>query len=270
MALWGKSDDIYSPGTVAVNYGAKTITGTGSSFGAAKVGDVISIGAGKTYGEAVISAITSQTLISIASTQFLNGEAISGQNYTISQKPKYTLHDSNYGANDIYGADGNIEVPANSGTQYALTHAGWVGIKTYVDASGALRVKTETLVAMSGISTGTASYAAAGDAADDTVLQDLKIVISAQPSSQTVGVGTTATFSVTAATSPAGGSLTYQWQRSTNSGSTYSNIGGATSSTVSIANTNTANNGYYYRVRIASTGARNVFSTGARLGVTTN
>jgi hypothetical protein len=39
-------------------------------------------------------------------------------------------------------------------TKYKLTHAGWVGVTTYIDSSGTLRVKTETLVAMSGIATG--------------------------------------------------------------------------------------------------------------------
>ena len=39
-------------------------------------------------------------------------------------------------------------------TSFKLTHAGWVGITTYKDSEGNLRVKTETLVAMSGITTG--------------------------------------------------------------------------------------------------------------------
>ncbi len=33
-------------------------------------------------------------------------------------------------------------------------HAGWVGVTTYIDCQGNFRVKTETLVAMSGITTG--------------------------------------------------------------------------------------------------------------------
>ena len=35
-----------------------------------------------------------------------------------------------------------------------FAHAGWVGVTTYIDCHGNLRVKTETLVAMSGITTG--------------------------------------------------------------------------------------------------------------------
>ena len=40
-----------------------------------------------------------------------------------------------------------------SNSQYTPSHAGWVGVQTYVDMHGNLRVKSETLVAMSGITT---------------------------------------------------------------------------------------------------------------------
>lgn len=290
MALWGKADDIYSPGSVTVDYANKTITGAGTSFTSASEGDVISIGTGKTFGSAVISGITSNTVISIASTDTLNGEAISGVSvYTISQMPKYALLDSNYTDAQIFGADSNIEIDANTGTQYALTHAGWVGIKTYVDTDGNLRVKTETLVAMSGISTGAAAYintatsdyedevVAAGDAADDSTLQDVKITINTQPSNA-VGVATTTlTFTVVAISDPPGdaSALSYLWQVSTNSGSSWSDLSDAgdytntTTATVSVANTNTAKNGYQYRVLLSATGARIVASNAATLGVTT-
>lgn len=43
---------------------------------------------------------------------------------------------------------------AAQNTSYQLTHGGWVGVTTYVDSQGNLRVKSETLVAMSGIQTG--------------------------------------------------------------------------------------------------------------------
>lgn len=43
-------------------------------------------------------------------------------------------------------------------TSYKLTHGGWVGITTYKDSSGNLRVKSEVLVAMSGITTGNSAY----------------------------------------------------------------------------------------------------------------
>mgnify|MGYP003326256437 FL=1 len=43
----------------------------------------------------------------------------------------------------------------DTGTQYE-TGAGWVGVQTYMDTNGSLRVKKEILVAMSGITTGNA------------------------------------------------------------------------------------------------------------------
>jgi len=171
MALWGKKDDVYSAGTVAVNYTAKTVTGTGTTFTALSVGDVISIGTGNTFGQAVVSEITSNTLISIASTQYLSGAAISGQQWTANQQPKYTLFDTNYNSRtQIFGVSED-EVGVAHTTVYSVTHGGWVGIKTYVDNHGNLRVKHEVLVAMSGITTGVASTTGVGgDAADDSKL----------------------------------------------------------------------------------------------------
>ena len=45
---------------------------------------------------------------------------------------------------------------AATGTSYALTHEGWVGVTTYMGSEGEMRVKHEVLVAMSGITTGNA------------------------------------------------------------------------------------------------------------------
>ena len=273
MALWGKADSIYSTGTVSVNYATKVITGSGTSFLAATVGSVITIGAGGTFGQAVISGITSETQISIATTQYLSGAAISGVAYTMSQKPIYTLEDPNYSDtyntsvdSAIYGVDEN-EAASVINTQYKVAHAGWVGVHTYVDMHGNLRVKSETLVAMSGISTGTTAYGSFGDANDDTQLPDRFISISVQPQSASVGVGTTVTFSVTAAATPSA-ALSYQWQKSTTAGgTTFANIGGATSASVSIANTNTANNGFLYRVAITAAGGASKTSDSATLTV---
>jgi hypothetical protein len=175
MALWGTADSLYSVGTVTVNYAAKTITGTATSFTAAGIstGDVITIGAGGTFGSAVISGITSDRLISIATTQFLSGATISGVAYSISEKPVYTLEDSKYQYNAnpkhvVYGVDVDEVSVSDRGI-----HAGWVGIQTYVDMHGNLRVKSETLVAMSEITGGdTATYTEPGDADDDVVFED--------------------------------------------------------------------------------------------------
>ena len=42
-----------------------------------------------------------------------------------------------------------------TGGSYHVGHQGWVGVTTYIDMHGTLRVKSEVLVAMSGIDTTT-------------------------------------------------------------------------------------------------------------------
>jgi len=251
MALWGNNDNVGSGGTVTLDYDNKvvsgwagTATGVGATFGqvgAAKTGDIISFGqhgSGTYFGEAVIVSIASSLQCTIASTEALNGSAIAGVDFTISEKPVFTLFDSTYnikrdgstslgpiettgtadaasgvGTDLVYVSNtssfltvGNIlvngsdniavsaiaattislgstigsaisaddtltfkeweggyhsfvygvasgSVDASLATQYE-TGVGWVGVTTYNDNSGALRVKKEILVAMSGITTG--------------------------------------------------------------------------------------------------------------------
>ena len=251
MALWGNNDAVGSGGTVTLDYSNKvvsgwagTATGTGTTFGqigAAKTGDIISFGqhgSGTYFGEAVIVSIASSLQCTIASTEALNGSAIAGVNFTVSEKPIYTLGDATYNikrdgstslgpiettgtadaasgvgtdivfvtgtssflsvGNVLVNGSDNIPVSAIAATTISLgstigtaisaddtltfkeweggydafvygvasggnsaaegtqfeTGVGWVGVTTYNDNSGALRVKKEILVAMSGISTG--------------------------------------------------------------------------------------------------------------------
>jgi len=168
MPLWGKSESQPAgSGTVAVNLSTKAVTGTNSTFTEAMVGDVITIGTGATCGEAVIASRSSNTSISIASTQFLIPDGsgnVTGVAYTVTEKPISTLGDSNYSATEIYGVDvAEQQETVDDNSQYHPAHAGWVGIQTYLNHDGTLRVKTEVLVASSSIT---------GDADDDTVLPD--------------------------------------------------------------------------------------------------
>lgn len=76
-----------------------------------------------------------------------------------------------------------------------------------------------------------------------------------------------ATFSVTASATT--GSLVYQWQRQTATGTTWSNISGATSSSLALTGLSTSDNGRKYRVKITtSAGAEEVISNSASLTVT--
>lgn len=72
--------------------------------------------------------------------------------------------------------------------------------------------------------------------------------ISAQPTDLSVCVGATASFSVTAS----GSSNTYQWQVSTDGGTTFTNINGATTTTLNLGAVNVTFNGNRYRVVISS------------------
>ena len=163
MALWGNNDNVTSAGTVGLNYSTGVVTGSGTAFGAAgsaQVGDVIRFTkSGTYYGDAVIKSIASATSLTIDSTAGLSGAAISGSDFTVSQLPKYTVLDSKYSESSsgtpnsrVYGVSKN---EIETGTQFE-TGVGWVGITTYNDTHGNLRVKKEILVAMSGITTGNA------------------------------------------------------------------------------------------------------------------
>ena len=164
MSLWGKSDSLYSTGTVSVNLTSKVATfGGGATLPAAATieGAVITI-TGK--GSAVIKERTGNTTAVLHNTTGLDGTAISGVGYNISEQPVYLNEDSNYDGEEIFGVDNAEQTAANAagGTSFARKlappHSGWVGISTYVDMHGTVRVKTETLVAGSSITS---------DAADD-------------------------------------------------------------------------------------------------------
>ena len=92
------------------------------------------------------------------------------------------------------------------------------------------------------------------------------ITISVQPASQTV-TSPSVSFSVTASTSISGNSLTYQWQRSTDSGSSWSNISGATSSSYTDSSVAYSYSGYQYRCVVSQTLATSVNSNAATLTV---
>ena len=162
MALWGNNDNKGAGGTVSLDYDTLVVTGSATTFGqvgAAATGDVIRFGPRGEGGNAVIVGIASTTQLSIASTTGLSGAAFASTSFQISESPKYAVEDSRWSEKNtdyeahVYGvADAGIE--AAQGTSYALTHQGWVGVTTYNDNTGTLRVKTEVLVAMSGITTG--------------------------------------------------------------------------------------------------------------------
>ena len=190
MALWGNSDSIYSTGTVDVNLETKQITGevgvvTFTTSGIS-TNNVVTVGSGASVGYAVVTGFTSTT-ISIADTaNFVSGfSTFAGESYFISGEPIYPLYDSNplYQAPEVkeigfstspvttgvHGVSGGVfgvsvnEAGVARTTAYAVAHAGLVGMTTYIDTHGNLRVKSEVLVANGSI---------VSDAEDDALFPD--------------------------------------------------------------------------------------------------
>ena len=176
MALWGNKDNlnIGAAGTVYVSSwtsdtgtnGGYQVTGSGTTFTNFSAGDIIRFGdfQGTYFGDAVINSIASNTVCYIASTEGLDpalgtmGPGFGATTFVVSELPSYTTFDSSYKEPNttyekvVYAVtDNNIDA---TGTLSPGQGAGWVGVTTYNDASGTLRVKQEVLVAMSGISTG--------------------------------------------------------------------------------------------------------------------
>ena len=173
MSLWGNKDTVYSTGnvtTIAITNGDGVITASGSTWNEANgvvPGLVITMGA---KGSGVIKSVDSTTQLTLVGATGLTAEGSLTQSYNISEQPVSLVVDSNYDGNEIYGVDETEAQLIGSGTtataeqkKYSPAHAGWVGITTYVDNHGTLRVKTETFVAGSTIT---------GDAVDDTKLPD--------------------------------------------------------------------------------------------------
>lgn len=66
----------------------------------------------------------------------------------------------------------------------------------------------------------------------------------------------------------AGNALTYQWQASTDAGTTWANVSGATSAVLSLSGLTTADNGKRYRCILSATGVASVTTNSATLTVT--
>ena len=170
MALWGTKDTVYSTGNVNCTTAGVLTKQSGSiawtSGNGVKVGQVVTLATdGAGVGEGVIKSIDSATQITLTNLN-LPG-AFTNVAYEIREKPVFTVGDSHHDASNIYGVDTTEITVANAASgnarKYAPPHAGWVGITTYNDNAGNLRVKHEVLVAGSTIS---------ADSGDDALLPD--------------------------------------------------------------------------------------------------
>ena len=172
----------------AHGYDALTLFGSNTLFGEtghAGEGDVIRIGrrgAGiaKFMGDVVVVSVATTERVSVASSASLVGTAVTnmqdskflGTSFTVSEMPifatqdlqgdRYRNQNSTGTATAAPSSDSLVygistaaagQAQATSTSAYYNTNEGWVGITTYLDNGGNLRVKSEILVAMSGIAT---------------------------------------------------------------------------------------------------------------------
>jgi hypothetical protein len=304
MALWGKVDTLAaSPkyitrrayfGTANVSTANSTITLTNSNTAFA-VGDgvvynngggasITGLTSGSTYyiaagGAAGVFKLSSTEagakagtgLISLTGTgntaQFLQRNAEGNE----STAPANGDHINN--GRDLYFVDVNeAQQPENKAR--GLKGPGWWLYRTATNADGSVYHHAECLIALGGQSD--KLQATTGDAADDAVVLDATVSITAQPTNTSVVEPATATFSVTAAITGAG-SLTYQWQVQEGGAGAWTNVSrgsGGTTATYTTGATQVAasgtadSNGDKYRCVVgASTGNTDVTSNAVTLTV---
>ena len=163
MASWSNTDAVtglatarYTVAANAAADGTVTVTGTGSSFGidgSAGVGDIIrfgaadrsrtiNVGTGHTYfGDAVIVAVASSESITIGSSAGLSQVGFT-TSARFSRLPKSSVKDQLFSElktdadRVVYG------ISTTTGGSYHVPHQGWVGVTTYLDMHGTLRVKS--------------------------------------------------------------------------------------------------------------------------------
>jgi hypothetical protein len=147
-----------------------------------------------------------------------------------------------------------------------ITGPGWWSYYSYTDNAGKTRHKAEHLVFISNPDTN-----ANETQTDDTIAADAAsaVTITGQPANATTVSGG-ATFTVTTSTTGTPGTLTYQWQRQTATGTTWANVTntgiytGTTTATLTLTGATSTVDGYKYRVKITSTGGtEEVISNGA-------
>ena len=166
MPLWGMKDTVYSTGKVNVTT-AGVVTkhsGAGLNFTTScKVGMVVTLaddGAGQ--GQGVIKSIDSATQMTLTNLD-LPG-AFTAVDYEVRESPVAEVKGGRFAIGEVYGVSvAEQQETVDDNSQYHPAHSGWVGITTYNNHDGTLRVKTEVLVANSTIS---------GDSTDDTILPD--------------------------------------------------------------------------------------------------
>ncbi len=196
-----------------------------------------------------------------------NGNA--GGTVTFDNSGNCTYYNCNAGGGGGAGAAGNAKnagtgvVSALTGTRFGGGGAGRAGNDWGTADSNAGRSTTCTASANSGAGGADCGSYAGNGGSGYVYLRYLPGPTSTTNGNQSVTVGQSATFGVTPtkATNLTTATFTYQWQKSTDGGTTWANISGATSATYSTATLNdTSGNGAKFRAKITQTGTTGTVS----------
>ena len=170
----------------------------------------------------------------------------------------------------VIGTTANFTVVATDATGYQW-QSSTDGGTTFANVSGATATSCTTAatiqaddgtryrVVVSGSSNSVTSSAVTLTVTAAPVLPS----ISVQPAGQTITEGQNASFSITAA----GTSLSYQWQRSTDAGASFTDVAGETGATLTLTAVPLASDAHQFRVMVSNS-AGSVTSNAATLSVT--
>ena len=222
-------------GTVTFKDGSTTlgtvsISGTTASFSTSALTggshNITAVYGGDTnYAGSTSSAVT-QTVNRVSTTTGLAG----------STSPSALGDSVSFTATVTSGATGTVTFKDGSTTLGTVTISG----TTATFSTTALTAGTHSITAVYG---GDTNYATSTSAAVSQTVAAAPLVTS-NPTGQTVNGGTTATFTASAIGTPV---PTVQWQVSTNGGSSWANISGATSTTYTTPAVTAGNDGSLYR-----------------------
>ncbi len=148
-----------------------------------------------------------------------------------------------------------------------ISGPGWWAFATYTQGA-VTRTKAECLAVISNPELNSAETQT-----DDTIAADFGITISSQPASASVASGAAGQFVVAAASRPSGGTLSFQWQKSSDGGSTFANesdagvVSGTATNTLDISDV-VGLDANQYRCVVSVVGGADVTSSAATLTVT--
>ena len=258
MAIYGKIDAAAFTQNISVTNGDATVTKNAAD--SVVPGDVLEISS-VAY---IVKQVTSTTAIELHKAYAGSTATVTASSVIKRTPPKAVAEYVIKGGDSITDYQlvfvDTTEDGIASNKSRGIDGPGWWLYRTYNTAQGTTRHKAEKLAALR-VAVGTS-----GDMADETVVADVleTITIGTQPSNQNTSSGA-ATFTV-AATVDQSGTITYQWQKRTASGTRFADVSGATSASLVLSGQLAANSGDSYRVKVnSSKGAKEVVSSIATL-----